>query len=152
MVDMPTSIASLMKDIRLGLGLTQRTFGQKMGCTTRTVGRWELGRSDPTPATVQRALAILRARDPDAAAQLAVHAALPNAVAQEDARKAALDHAVYAAADALDVSPRRAREVLATFVTHLVAAGLTATDARARLAAKMRADANGAKGPTQGTT
>lgn len=143
--DMTNPTAVLMKDIRLALGLTQRAFAQKMACTTRTAGRWELGRTEPTPSTVRRALAILRARDPDAADHLSVNAQLPSAVAQEDARRAALDHAVYVAADALDVSPRRARDVLTMFVTHLVAAGLTATDARTRLAERVQADRNAAE-------
>jgi len=137
---MKSSVATLLRDIRRRLDLTQQGFGEQLGVTTRTVSRWEIGRTRPPRTIVPRALALLRARDPDAADRLGLEAALPTAVAQEDARRGSLDTAVYLVADALDVSPRRARQVLATFVTHLVAAGFTLTDARARLAAKVESD------------
>lgn len=133
--------AVLLKDIRGRLGLTQRALGQRLGVTTRTVNRWETGGTEVPASAVPRAIALLRARDPGAADRLAVEAKLPGALAQEEARRAALEHAVYAAADALDVSPRRAREVLSVFLTHVVAAGMGAADARARLAERVAADA-----------
>jgi transcriptional regulator with XRE-family HTH domain len=138
---MPSPPAVLLKDIRARLHLTQRALAQKLGVTTRTVNRWETGGTEAPASVVPRAVALLRARDPGAADRLAIEAKLPGALAQEEARRVALDHAVYAAADALDVSPRRAREVLALFLTHLVAAGLGAADARARLAGRLAADA-----------
>lgn len=137
---MQIPVPELLKDIRRRLALTQRGLGLKLGVTTRTVSRWEVGRTEPPDSIVPRALALLRARDPDAADRLGLEASLPAAVAQEDARRHSLDSALYLVADSLDVSPRRAREVLATFLTHLVAAGMTATDARARLAARVAAD------------
>ncbi len=142
---MPNPTSVLLKDIRRRLGLTQRAFGAKLGVTTRTVSRWELGRTEATRATVPRALALLRARDPDAADRLSVDARLPSAVAQEEARRVALDHAVYVVADGLDVSPRKAREVLTTFVTHVVAAGMSAADVRTRLAERVQANRNAAE-------
>jgi hypothetical protein len=47
--------------------------------------------------------------------------------------------------EALDVSPRRMREVLSAFLTHLVAAGLGAANARARLVEKVTADGGDAR-------
>lgn len=138
---MPDPSAVLLKDIRTRLALTQRALGQKLGVTTRTINRWEGGETEVPASVLPRAIALLRARDPSAADHLAIEAKLPGALAQEEARRAALDHAVYAAADALDVSPRRARRVLATFLTHLVAAGLGAADARSRLAERVAAEA-----------
>lgn len=126
---MPSAPSVLLRDIRHLLGLTQRALGQQLGVTTRTVNRWELGTSEMPATAVPRALALLRARDAGAADRIAIEAGVPGAAAQEEARRAALDHAIYAAADALDVSPRRAREVLATFLTHMVAAGMGAADA-----------------------
>lgn len=137
---MPSPPAVLLKDIRTRLGLTQRTLGQRLGVTTRTINRWETGDTEVPANAVPRAIALLRARDAAAADRIAIEAKLPGALAQEEARKATVDHAVYAAADALDVSPRRAREVLSVFLTHLVAAGLGAADARARLVERVAAD------------
>jgi len=148
---MPNPSAVLLRDIRRRLGLTQRVLGQKLGVTTRTINRWESGDTEMPANAIPGAMALLRARDPGAADQLGVDAGLPGAVAQEQARRAALDHAVFVAADALDVSPRRAREVLATFLTHVVAAGMGASDARARLVDRVKADASAvASKPPQG--
>lgn len=144
---MPTPSVVLLKDIRRRLDLTQRALGQKLGVTTRTVSRWELGTTEVPVTVVPRALSLLRVRDPDAADHLGLEAGLPSAVAQEEARRTALDHAVYVVADGLDISPRRAREVLATFTTHLVAAGLSATDARTRLAERGRVEAKATEKP-----
>jgi transcriptional regulator with XRE-family HTH domain len=137
----PDPTIVLLKNLRASLGLTQRALGQHLGVTARTVNRWENGSTEIPASAIPRAIALLRERDPQAADRLAIEAKLPGALAQEEARRAALDHAVYAAADALDVSPRRAREVLSAFLTHLVAAGLVAADARARLVERVAADA-----------
>jgi transcriptional regulator with XRE-family HTH domain len=128
---------AVLKHVRERLGLTQTALAHRLGVVPRTVSRWERGITEVPEDVVPRALALLRARDPEAASRIAIEAKLPGAPAQEEARRAALDHAVYAAADALDVSPRRAREVLSVFLTHLVAAGIGAADARARLAEKI---------------
>jgi len=136
--------AVLLKDIRTRLGFTQRALGQKLGVTTRTINRWETGETEVPASAVPRAVALLRARDPGAADRIAIEAKLPGALAQEEARRSALDHAVYAAADALDVSPRRAREVLSVFLTHLVAAGMGAADARGRLVERLASEARDA--------
>lgn len=130
----------LLKDIRQRLGLSQRGLAQHLGVTMRTVGRWERGVSEMPRTAVPRAISLLRARDPEAADRLGVAAKIPGVVAQDEARRASLDGAVFAVADRLDLAPRRAREVLATFLTHLVAAGLTANDARTRLAALVDGD------------
>lgn len=132
----------LLKTIRDHLHLTQRALGQKLGVTTRTVSRWELGTTDVPAGAIPRALDLLRVSNPELADQIGISAGVPSVVAQDEARREALDHAVYVAADALDVSPRRARGVLATFVTHLVAAGITPADARARLMERAQADSH----------
>lgn len=131
----------LLKKIRGHLGLTQADLARKMGVAMRTVSRWEVGTSEMPATALPQALALLRAHNPDLADRIGIGAGLPSVVAQEEARREALDHAVYVAADALDISPRRARAVLATFLTHLVAAGITPADARARLVERARGDA-----------
>jgi transcriptional regulator with XRE-family HTH domain len=138
---MESPFSVTLKAARELLGVRQRDLGQHLGVAARTVMRWELGQTEVPLAMVERALHLLRASHPEEADRIAVLAGLPGAVAQEEARRAALDHAVYAVADALDVSPRRAREVLATFLTHLVAAGMTAPDARRRLSERVKSDA-----------
>lgn len=141
----------LLKTIRESLHLTQRGLGQRLGVATRTVSRWELGTTDVPATVLPRALDVLRASNPDLADQIGISAGVPSVIAQDEARREALDHAVYVAADALDISPRRARGVLATFLTHLVAAGITPTDARARLMERTQQDAQEV-GPTRSNT
>jgi transcriptional regulator with XRE-family HTH domain len=139
--------AAVLLHVRERLGLTQTALALQLGVAPRTVSRWERGITEVTDEAVSRAVALLRARDPEAASRIAIETKLPGAPAQEEARRAALDHAVYAAADALDVSPRRAREVLSVFLTHLVAAGIGAADARARLVEKSSGERDGGAAP-----
>lgn len=99
----------------------------------------------PTPPIASASTRAFRARSP-----------------RNEARRRALDSAVYLVADSLDVAPRRARQVLAPFLTHLVAAGMSATDARSRLLSRLEADAathapalaarSGTRDPTQQAT
>lgn len=138
----PVTTAShvALKRIRRLLGVTQRALGRKLGVTVRTVTRWELGQSAMPLEALRGALGLLRASDPTAADRIALEVGIPSALAQEGARRAAVEHAVYVVADALDVSPRKARRVLALFLTHLTAAGLDAVDAHARIAARIAED------------
>lgn len=129
-----------LKSIRALLGVTQRALGRKLGVTVRTVTRWELGQSAMPMEALRGALSLLRATDAVAADRIALEVGVPSALAQEEARRVAVEHAVYVVADSLDVSPRRARRVLALFLTHLAAAGLGAADARARIAARIAED------------
>ncbi len=130
---MPTDPALLLKDIRDRLELTQRALAQELGVTPRTIHRWETGGSVVTDGVLPRAISLLRAKDPAEADRLSVELGLPAAREQEQARRTALDHAVLVVADRLDVSPRRARGVLALFLTHVIAGGMSAADARSRL-------------------
>lgn len=130
---MPGLPHDVLRDIRTRLDLTQRAFGQKLGVTTRTINRWEHGQSEMPQSALPRAIALLRGKDAAEADRLSVAAGLPDAVAQQEARNTALDHAIYHVADSFDVSPHRVRDVLTTFLTFLVASGMSAVDARARL-------------------
>ena len=38
-----------IKEMRLSLGMTQRTFAEMLGVSRRTVEAWESGKSTPTP-------------------------------------------------------------------------------------------------------
>ena len=131
-----TALHNHFKDIRARLELTQSALAEKLGVTARTINRWETGASDVPDSVLPQALSLLRAQDPEAADELAVRVGLPAAREQERARRAALDHAVFVVADDLDISPRRARDAMLRFLDHLLAAGMTARDARARLADK----------------
>lgn len=138
---MSTSHPALFKDIRTRLGLTQGEIAEKLAVTPRTVNRWETGRSEMPGSTLSVVLSLLRAKDAAGAEQLSVAAGMPSAVAQEEARRAALDHAIFVVADTLDIAPSRAREVLSTFLTHLAAAGMSTLDARTRLAEHLAREA-----------
>ncbi len=43
-----------IKNLRLGLGLTQEQMAAKIGVTFSTVSRWENGRGNPSPLALQR--------------------------------------------------------------------------------------------------
>lgn len=41
-------ISTLIRTLRLGLGLSQRQFGEQLGVVFQTVNSWENGRTHPT--------------------------------------------------------------------------------------------------------
>lgn len=45
--------ASLIRELRRRLGLTQERFAARLGVTLPTINRWENGRSYPSPLAIQ---------------------------------------------------------------------------------------------------
>lgn len=45
--------ASLIREIRGRLGLTQEKFAARLGVTLPTINRWENGRTRPSPLAIQ---------------------------------------------------------------------------------------------------
>jgi transcriptional regulator with XRE-family HTH domain len=46
--------ATMIRKLRLALGLTQEQFAAKVGVTFSTVNRWESGRRSPSPLAMRR--------------------------------------------------------------------------------------------------
>jgi DNA-binding transcriptional regulator YiaG len=94
--------------------LTATDVGRALGVHPRTIRRWEIGESQPRAQQWPKVLALYAARAPKHAAALAASSGrtLPvrEAAPVVDAHVAA--RVVAMAADALDVAPRRVRDVL----------------------------------------
>ena len=52
--------ATLIRELRTRLGLTQEKFAARLGVSFPTINRWENGRSIPSPLALQRIEQILR--------------------------------------------------------------------------------------------
>ncbi len=46
--------ATMIRKLRLALGLTQEQFAAKVGVTFSTANRWESGKSKPSPLAMQQ--------------------------------------------------------------------------------------------------
>jgi len=53
-------MASLVRELRKRLDLTQEKFAAKLGVTFPTINRWENGRAAPSPLAKQRIQDLLR--------------------------------------------------------------------------------------------
>ncbi len=47
-------IGKLIRELRLGTGLTQEKFAAQLGVTYPTVNRWENNRANPSPLAVEK--------------------------------------------------------------------------------------------------
>ncbi len=52
--------ATLVREIRRRLGLTQEKFAARLGVTFPTVNRWENGKAKPSPLAMQELTDLLR--------------------------------------------------------------------------------------------
>lgn len=57
----PTGIGARIKKLRMERGLTQAEFGAKLGVLQKDVSRWESGKIEPKPETLQRMSEIFEA-------------------------------------------------------------------------------------------
>ena len=55
-----TDYATLIREIRRRLGLTQEKFAARLGVTFPTVNRWENGKAKPWPLAMQERTDVLR--------------------------------------------------------------------------------------------
>ncbi len=53
-INKETELASMIKNLRSRLGLTQEQFAAKVGVTFSTVNRWENERGAPSPLALRR--------------------------------------------------------------------------------------------------
>ncbi len=143
------TVGGLIVEARQALGLNQGQLAQRLEVTQRTLSRWEHDVAPPSHRSrVAIVAAVASAPEPmltALAAALGVTAPPSSrvtvaAVLTPDpaARRAALDDALYANADELDVSPRRLRAALADLLREAEVLGLTLAEARAALRSKER--------------
>ncbi len=52
-MDRNTDPATLVREVRTRLGLTQEKFAARLGVTLPTINRWENGRTKPSPLAVR---------------------------------------------------------------------------------------------------
>jgi transcriptional regulator with XRE-family HTH domain len=56
-------IGKLIRELRLGAGLTQEKFAVKLGVTYPTINRWENGHTKPSPLAMQKIEEMLKHTD-----------------------------------------------------------------------------------------
>jgi DNA-binding XRE family transcriptional regulator len=144
----------LIVQARQALLLNQEELADRVGSSTRTVQRWEVGRSAPAPFHIHALADAARALDPALAAQLDAFAPRAPAKAADPAPAPALapstpvlvDAIVCAAAEAMGVSPQAVRPALLAAFARARDVGLDADSVAAVLAPpEPAAKAKGAK-------
>lgn len=147
---MPSNAAELVVRILRATGMTYADIGRHAGVSGRTVQRWVARQSHPMGTDFHKLAAVVHPRDPVLAADIA-HSMGTNLVALglerpksavvPAAKPAAptaahLESLVYAAAEAMDVSPRAVRPALAAAFARAAEWGFTHAELASALAAK----------------
>lgn len=118
-----TDVMRLVIAADMALGLSQRELGEKVGLSTRTISRWYTKRSRPGPDAIEKIARLIHAKDPVLAEKLMAAATeelasigypAPAPLVATTGRppgvsKQLVDAVVYAACEAMDVSPRVGR-------------------------------------------
>lgn len=133
--------ALALRNARAALHMTQNEFGALVEVAPRTLTRWETHGELPPPA--RRTYLLLKLAPRLAAAHLAALASAMDVDAGVAAAlgaggttttRPAVDTALWALAEELDVSARKLRPAVGRFLQRLEAAGASVADARAALA------------------
>lgn len=144
---MYSPLAKAIREARHAARLTQEDLGRQLGLRGRAVHRWERGTSVPRRTLRSALIRVIQARSQPAAAALAAafdnHIArtkgwLPPAPALPAPTKpsdpVALQLAIFAAADELDLAPGRLRAAMARLFVRVADAGYSLEAARRALA------------------
>lgn len=152
----PTQLARAtglaIREARRALGMSQKELGQLTSIRARTLSRWEHGQSGPTKRNRERLVRAISAHNAHAGAaldsELTRLAPLPAksradlpltpplaAPSAPPADPAALERAVTACADLMDVSPKRARAFMVEALRAVAASRCSVDDAIALLTA-----------------
>ena len=132
-----------LQAVRNALRLSQDTFGARLGVSRRTLTRWEIHNELPpvaqrkhiatsfpeAPSELRKALVESLGLDEQFAVQVTKAKA-------GEAVPGALEAALLAMAEHLDIGPKRVRDALHEFVTRAHEGGLTLESIRRSLAAK----------------
>jgi transcriptional regulator with XRE-family HTH domain len=128
-LDPPRPMRRILRSVRQALGMSQTELADAIGSSRRTIIRRERGYSAPVPSEVQELADLVRSEDPDLADELLIaggielkadietQSAAPivethSVVAPARLPKHAVDAVLYAAADAMDESPRRIKPAI----------------------------------------
>lgn len=161
---MRSTLAQQIRNARNAAGLTQAQLGKRLGLKGRAVYRWERDDSSPTQRHRRELVQVIRAVNPRAgivleeaivsarknidkgtpAASDCVSAVAPPALDPH----AALESAVYQAADELEVPARQLRGALARLFARLRQANLTLESIEQSLGRQIT---ERLRGPTPGT-
>lgn len=141
-MDVTSTFAGALRDVRHQLHLSQRELGDLFGVTGRTVARWEGGRCEIGAAQARLVVQTIAARDPERGRQLAqalgsspeALGIAPRPTPTPVQQKESVERVFYAAAEALDISPKRLRGGLVTLLNGLHALGLDCAQAATALA------------------
>lgn len=121
------NLGDLVKMTRKAMNLTQASLSESLGVSTRTLQRWEIDRSTPSPAELGKLAIAVHPRRPDLAERLARCAGTnllalglvkpqppsePKPDPLERLRPLLVEAVVSAAAEALDCPPRHVRPAL----------------------------------------
>src|SRR5262249_35147987 len=133
---MRSPLAQAIRNGRLAMQLTQKELGLRLGLRGRAIYRWE--RDDSVPRKVQRERLVrpVELFDVDAAAKLKAafesHAARVKGIVMSAAppppparptNPVALEFAIFAMADELDLAPRRVRASVTKLLARVEEAG-----------------------------
>lgn len=111
-----TEVSRTLARARGSARFTLQAAARALGVHPRTLKRWELGEARPRAIQWPRVLAFYAVHLPDAARALAGFVGQPDPTRASTARRdpARAAQVIADTADALDVAPRRVREVLRT--------------------------------------
>lgn len=161
---MPPPTDDLLLAAKSAALLTYEQLAQRVGSSRRTVQRWAQGQSVPTALNWHNLARVVHPHDPELAAQIAGHAGTtlealgivkpappPPAPAPAPPPRPALtlehvDALVCAAADALDVRPRKVRAVVEAVFVRAARLGYSTEDVARAFAAAPAAVTEGAAG------
>lgn len=140
---MRSPVAHAIREARLTLRMTQEQLGRYVGLKAHAVYRWEAGYALPKRSAQRALVETVGLRSQQAAAQLkaafeshlarggqAPPAPILAAAPAQPTGGLALELAIFALADDLDLAPRRLRAALPKLLLRLAAAGYSIESAR----------------------
>jgi hypothetical protein len=123
----PTAASRALFSARSTARFRLDATAKALGVHPRTVTRWEIGETVPSPVEWSRLVAFFEHHAPQAAAALAVAAGVPP-TPQPTVDRRAIEQAIFLAADRLDVAPGRVRAALRDIVGATESANGTLAD------------------------
>jgi transcriptional regulator with XRE-family HTH domain len=150
---MHSPLARAIREARVSVGLTQVELGVHMGLKGRAVSRWERGDSVPRKRFRSSLVRAIQARSAETAAVLAAafesHAARTKGIVEPPPAPApspparptvplALELAIFAMADELDLAPQRLRAALMNLLPRIADAGYSLEAAHREVEQRVR--------------
>jgi transcriptional regulator with XRE-family HTH domain len=145
------TLAQAIRDARLTVRLTQQQLGARIGLKGRAIYRWERDDNAPRRRHRRALVTMIQAIDPAAASRLqavfeshernrkgvVLPEPAPPPTPAEPTGAVALELAIFAMADELDLPPRRLRAALAKLLARVAEAGFSLDSARQHVEARV---------------